>query len=366
MDLALYRKYRPQTFKEVVGQDHVIKSLQGALQLGRVSHAYLFTGVRGTGKTTIARLLAKVLNCEKNKQGFITDCCNQCSVCKEFNEGRSIDLIEIDAASNRGIDEIRNLKESVRFGPTIGRFKVYIIDEVHQLTKEAFNALLKTLEEPPEHAIFILASTEPQKILDTIISRTQRFDFKRLSVDQILQKLVRIAKAEDIKIDREALRMVASSGDGSMRDAESNFAKVISFKTNDIRPEDVQEILDLIPFKINQEFLNLIAASKKTEALQYVNKLYESGVDLEQFVKSFIDYLRKVLIINLNPSATKISFSNQFNQEQIQVMTAQARYLTAEKIVRAVKIFIQAKEQMKISPIPQLPLELAVIETLRK
>jgi len=364
MDLALYRKYRPQTFKEVIGQEHVIKSLQGALKLGRVSHAYLFTGVRGTGKTTIARLLAKVLNCEKHKEGVILDCCNHCSICKEFNEGRSIDLIEIDAASNRGIDEIRNLKESVRFGPTVGRFKIYIIDEVHQLTKEAFNALLKTLEEPPEHAVFVLASTEPQKILDTIISRTQRFDFKRLSVDQILEKLNRIVKAEKIKIDREALRMIASSGDGSIRDAESNFAKVISFKSDNILPEDVQEILDLVPFKINQEFLNFLATSKKTEALQYINKLYESGVDLEQFAKSFIDYLRKVLIISLNP-ATKISFSNQFNQEQIQIMIAQARYLTADKIVRAVKIFIQAKEQMKVSPIPQLPLELAVIEFLR-
>lgn len=359
MDLALYRKYRPKSFKEVVGQEHVVKSLQGGLELDKTSHAYLFVGPRGTGKTTMARLLAKTLNCEKRKDG-LKEPCNACFICQEFNEGRNLDLTEIDAASNRGIDEIRNLRESVRFGPTHSKFKVYIIDEVHQLTDAAFNALLKTLEEPPSYAIFILASTEPQKIPETISSRTQQFNFRNLTQSQILEKLDRIAKTEKLDIDGEALRIVALSGHGSLRDAESNLAKLISFGTKKITLAEAQDALGFIPLKSFYDFTGLLILGKREESVNFINNLYDQGIDLEEFSKSFIDYLRKLLISNLNP-ATFVSFAG-YNQEEVRMVSSQAKILTKDQLVRLVKIFMRAREEMRISPIQQLPLELAVIE----
>jgi len=359
MELALYRKYRPKSFKEVVGQEHIVKSLQGGLELGKTSHAYLFIGPRGTGKTTMARLLAKTLNCEKRNTAG-KEPCNACYVCQEFNEDRNLDLTELDAASNRGIDEIRNLRESVRFGPTHSKFKVYIIDECHQLTGPAFDALLKTLEEPPSHAIFILASTEPQKIPETISSRTQQFNFRNLTQSQILEKLNRVAKQEKLNIDEEALRVVALSGHGSLRDAESNLAKLISFGTKKITLAEAQDVLGFIPLKAFYDFTGLFILNKREEAVNFINNLYEEGIDLEEFSKSFIDYLRKLLISNLNP-ATLVSFAG-YNQEEVRLVSSQAKVLTKDQIVRLVKIFMRAREEMRISPIQQLPLELAVIE----
>ena len=355
----------------------MVKSLQGGLELGKTSHAYLFVGPRGTGKTTMARLLAKTLNCanlskilDKNfddklsiRQSFSEggpEPCNQCYVCEEFNAGRALDLVEIDAASNRGIDEIRNLRESVRFSPTSAKFKVYIIDEVHQLTDAAFNALLKTLEEPPDHVVFILASTEPQKIPETIASRTQQFHFRNLTQGQVLEKLTRVAKTEKLDIEGEALKAVAMSAHGSLRDAESNLAKLINFGDKRITLAQAQEILGFVPFKSVYDFTGLLILKKREEAISFVNNLYESGIDLEQFSKSFIDYLRRLLISNLSP-ATFVSFQG-YNQEEVQLISSQARVLSKEQIVKMVKIFLKAKEDMKISPIQQLPLELAVIE----
>ena len=359
MDLALYRKYRPKTFKEVVGQEHVVKSLQGALEFDKISHAYLFIGPRGTGKTTMARLLAKTLNCEKRKDN-LKEPCNVCFICQEFNEGRNLDLTEIDAASNRGIDEIRNLRESVRFGPTHSNYKVYIIDEVHQLTDAAFNALLKTLEEPPSHAIFILASTEPQKIPDTISSRTQQFYFRNLTQSQIMEKLNKVTKAEKLNIDEEGLRIVALSGHGSLRDAESNLAKLVSFGNKKITLAEVEDLLGFIPLKSFYDFIGLLILNKKEEAVNFIDNLYDQGLDLDEFSKSFIGYLRKLLISNLNP-ATFVSFAG-YNQEEVRLVSSQAKILTKDQIVRLVKIFMRARDEMRISPIQQLPLELAVLE----
>lgn len=380
MSLTLYRKYRPKSFNEVTGQEHIVKTLQGVLELQKISHAYLFTGPRGTGKTTVARLLAKALNCANLSEisegnfndklsirqslgegGFsLAEPCNKCDSCVGINENKSLDLIEIDAASNRGIDDIRNLRESVRYAPASGKYKVYVVDECHMLTEPAFNALLKTLEEPPPHAIFILATTDAHKIPDTILSRVQRFDFKRLSSKDIFEKLSTIAKNEKINITKDALMLVASSGDGSLRDAESNFSKLLSYGTVEIDSKIAEEILGLVPFNTVSEFTSLMASQKPNEAIQYINKMYESGVDLEIFTKSLINHLRKLLMTKMSP-AILASF-DEFNAEQAQLISAQSQSFQPDSIVRAIGIFINAREKMKFSPIPQLPLELAVLE----
>lgn len=368
MSLTLYRKYRPKSFNEVTGQEHIVKTLQGVLELQKISHAYLFTGPRGTGKTTVARLLAKALNCET--PGGSAEPCNSCVSCVGINENKSLDLIEIDAASNRGIDDIRNLRESVRYAPASGKYKVYIIDEVHMLTEPAFNALLKTLEEPPSHAIFILATTDPHKIPDTILSRVQRFDFKRLSSKNIFEKLSTIAKNEKINITKDALMLVASSGDGSLRDAESNFSKLLSYGTVEIDSKIAEEILGLVPFNTVSEFTALLASQKSNEAIQYINKMYESGVDLEIFAKTLIGHFRRLLMIKMSPLSPSssgrvpavLAFFDEFNTEQAQLISTQSQVFQPDSLVRAIGIFINAREKMKFSPIPQLPLELAILE----
>jgi DNA polymerase-3 subunit gamma/tau len=227
-NLVLYRKYRPKRFAEIVGQEHVVRTLTNAIASGMVSHAYLFAGPRGCGKTTIARLLAKAVNCKNRKEGE-AEPCNQCDSCLEINQGNAMDLIEIDAASNRGIDEIRDLRDGIRFVPTKSKYKVFIIDESHQLTREAANALLKTLEEPPSHAIFVLATTEVHKMIPTIVSRCQRFDFRRLKVPEIIGRLETILEKEKINFEKEALNLIALAASGSIRDAESLLDEVVSF-----------------------------------------------------------------------------------------------------------------------------------------
>ncbi|MEK7615612.1 MAG: DNA polymerase III subunit gamma/tau [Patescibacteria group bacterium] len=328
--MTLYRTYRPKTFGELEGQEHVVQTLQGALSSGRIGHAYLFCGPRGTGKTTMARLLAKALNCEKRD----TEPCNKCFSCTEINAGKSMDLIEIDAASNRGIDEIRNVKESAQVAATSSRFKVFIVDEVHMLTTPAFNALLKTLEEPPSHTLFILATTEPHKVPETILSRVQRFDFKKLNHDQIIAKLRTVAKAENLTMDDESFRAIATAASGSLRDAESALAKVISYTGTTINGEETSKILGIIPLKVHEELLSLIAQKQTAQAIAKIADLHESGVHLDHFAKQFIDYLRAELLAQL-PNAS---------------------------LVPVVQRFMQARQDLRHSPIPQLPLELAIID----
>src|SRR3989344_2934653 len=336
MSTTLYRKYRPKTFAELESQEHVIRTLQGALSSGRVGHAYLFCGPRGTGKTTMARLFAKVINCEKRTTK--TEPCNVCSSCIAINESRSLDLIEIDAASNRGIDEIRNLKEAAGTAASSSRYKIFIIDEVHMLTKDAFNALLKTLEEPPSHIVFILATTEPHKLPETILSRVQRFDFRKHGKDEIVKKLKKIAGSEKIIIDDESLELIAVSASGSMRDAESALGKGIAFCGTTIVAEQTSMILGIIPEHAHAEFLKNIIDKKSTDAIAQIAVLYESGVSMEQFCAQFLNYIRRQLIESLKNNRDP------------------------KPLVRIIEAFFKAKSELKSSPIPQLPLELAAIE----
>jgi len=364
MSLVLYRKYRPKTFSEVIGQEHVVKTLTNALKAGQVSHAYIFAGPRGSGKTTTARLLAKALNCLKRKEGEYEPC-NQCENCREINEGRALDLIEIDAASNRGIDEVRDLKEGIRFSPTKSKFKVFIIDEAHQLTKEASNALLKTLEEPPAHAIFILATTEIHKMIPTIISRCQRFDFRKLKLEEIVSRLQDISQKEGIEIDPKALETIALNAEGSLRDAISLLDEVITFSgtlnKNLVSKEDVESLLGLVDTTAVVKFVNLLFERKSQEALDFVDEILERGYDPHDFLKKTIEYLRKGLILKIHPEIKK-TFLAGLSDEEIANLKKQIKDKNLEEIKKIIYILIKTSKEMRYSPFHQLPLELAILE----
>ncbi len=357
----LYRKYRPQTFDEVVGQEHVVRTLQGALTSGRIGHAYLFTGPRGTGKTTIARIFAKSLNCAKRRKDGNPD--NACESCLAVNGGRSLDLIEIDGASNGRVDEIRNLKESATVAAPSGGYKIFLIDEVHMVTKEAFNALLKVLEEPPAHVMFILATTDPQKILPTVLSRVQRFDFKKLSLREIAQKLTAVAEAEKVRIDDEAIASIAVSADGALRDAEVALTKVISYcdKGERITAEKTREVLGLIPVTYHPELLGYLASNDRAAALAFIQRLAENGANMEHFAKDFLDYLRRIMIHKINP-AVLVSVGNELDAVSAQLVSMHADMLHEEKLVKMITAIMAARAEMKSSPISQLPLELAILD----
>ena len=296
--VVLARRWRPRLFSEVVGQEHVTRTLQNAISANRIAHAYLFSGPRGVGKTTVARIFAKAVNCTGDTK---LEPCEKCTICKEISSGRSIDVIEIDAASNRGIDEIREIRESVKFAPVSGRYKVYIIDEAHMITHDAFNAFLKTLEEPPEHVIFIMATTEPHKIPATILSRCQRFDFRMLTRREIIDRLKELVDADDFSVDDEALSMIAESADGGMRDAESILDQLLSFGDGNVRAEEVSKILGFGTYQLMDQLVENILQSNSAESLKSLNSLAEQGADLNQCLKKLVSYFRDLMVYKVNP-----------------------------------------------------------------
>lgn len=366
MALALYRKYRPRTFDELLGQETVAEILKNAAKNDRIGHAYLFYGPRGTGKTTTARLIAKLLNCEKRRddekfraQG---EPCNACRHCTEIDHQISFDVVEIDAASNRGIDEIRNLKDSIRVSPSSAHHKVYIIDEAHMLTGPAFNALLKTLEEPPAHAVIVLATTEYEKLPATIISRTQRFVFKKLPKLKIMEKLRMIAGTEKIQIEEPAMELVAAAGEGSLRDAESLLDQIASLSQK-ITLADVERITGRVGLKKVHEMTRFILERDLKSATGHLAALQEEGHNLIQFTKDLIHYLRKVLSLKLNPGLEQ-TFAGELTTDEIASLKRLAAAADAARLIKIIKALIVAYSEMRYSPFVNVPLEIALIEHL--
>ncbi len=369
MSTTLYRKYRPATFSELIGQKHVVQTLKNAVKTGRIGQAYLFAGPRGTGKTSIARIFAKTINCAANLEtkspiGDLVskrngEPCLKCDSCRNILAGRALDIIEIDAASNTGVDNIRELRETVKLPPSSLKYKVYIIDEVHMLSGGAFNALLKTLEEPPANVVFILATTEVHKIPETILSRVQRFDFTRLTIEEIINRLEEIAKLEKVKVDREALEIIASSSEGGMRNAESLLGQIIALEDKHITIKEVEFILGTVSEKFTAEFVNLVIQKKYAEVFSKIGQLREMGIDFKNFVKSLLNYLRQMLVLKINPDlGQKLSY--EITKERLGQIKSQIASVETDEILNFINILQENTEKFKSSPIPQLFLEVSI------
>jgi DNA polymerase-3 subunit gamma/tau len=359
MATALYRKWRSQTFDELVGQEHVIQTLRNALREERVAHAYLFSGPRGTGKTSTARILAKALNCTA-PEGQRP--CNQCATCVAISEGRMLDLIEIDAASNNSVDDIRELRDKVNFRPSEGRYKVYIVDEVHMLSGSAFNALLKTLEEPPPHVRFVLATTEPHKIPATVISRCQRFDFRRLAVPEIANHLRQIVEAEEHQAEDEALTAIARSAQGCMRDAISLLDQMLSYGGDRVTFLQVQQALGAVSAQAVNTLVEAIASRDLVTGLKLIQQLILEGASLTEFCHQVVEHLRGVMVIQMTGDASLVT---DLPGETVQQMSTQARRLQLPGTISAIKRFSAAIAELKGGFQPQLPLELALVESIQ-
>ncbi len=359
MSTALYRKWRSQSFDEVVGQEHVTQTLRNALREGRVAHAYLFAGPRGTGKTSSARILAKALNCSAPEAERP---CNKCPTCVAITEGRMIDLIEIDAASNNGVDDIRELRDKVGFRPSEGRYKIYIIDEVHMLSNSAFNALLKTLEEPPPHARFVLATTEPHKIPATVLSRCQRFDFRRIPAPEIAGHLQNIVAAEGFHADRDALLAIARSSQGCMRDAVSLLDQMLSFGAETVTLEQVQQVLGAVNAQAVAALVDALAAKDLGQGLGLIHSLVTGGASLNEFCAQVVEHLRGIMMLQMTNDPGLL---DDLPGESIQKLQQQAKQMPLPATLYAIKRFSEAIPELKGGYQPQLPLELALIEAVQ-
>ena len=351
--LVLARKFRPQNFSEVVGQEHISQTLKNAISEKRIAHAYLFSGPRGCGKTTMARILAKALNC---KNGPITEPCGVCENCLAISKSSSIDVLEIDGASNNGIDEIRTLRENVKFSSANSKYKIYIIDEAHQITVQAFNALLKTLEEPPSHVVFIMATTEQHKIPITILSRCQRYRFKLLSNAEISFAIKKIGQKEGFEIEDEAVSIVASASGGSMRDALSLLEQAVSSTSGKITGAYIRELLGLLPKDILASVTESISKSDMQGILKIVEEIFEQGYNILQFVRDLIDYLRKIMVYSINPSAIEISCDDK------KLFDTQKTLFSVSRHVRMNNLLSKALEEMRSHDQPRILLEIYLLK----
>lgn len=358
---TLYRKYRPQNFKEILGQNHIKITLEHEIETGKIAHAYLFCGPRGTGKTTIARIFAKSINCIKKKSGE-HDPCNECDNCAEITQGRSLDIVEIDAASHTGVDNVRdNIIASARVAPSKCKFKVFIIDEVHMLSTSAFNALLKNIEEPPAFVVFILCTTEIHKVPTTIISRCQRFDFKRVNITDIVKKLQLIADKEEIVIDRKILEAVARQSEGHMRDAESLLGQVLAIGGKEITEEEASLVIPRSDIGEAIRLIDCLAKKDAGSAIALVNKLVDEGVDLKAFITDLIELLRKIMLSKISPALGE-KLGLELGEDIELKINDVSRGLNLNQAIIYIDKFLEVKNELKGSFIIQLPIEIAIAE----
>ncbi len=354
---ALYRKWRPEIFSDVKGQNHIVTTLKNQIETNRIGHAYLFCGTRGTGKTTIAKIFARAVNCEHPVDGSP---CGECDVCRTIANGSSLNVVEIDAASNNGVDNIRQIREEVMYRPTEGRYKVYIIDEVHMLSIGAFNALLKTLEEPPEYVIFILATTEVHKIPVTIMSRCQRYDFKRISVDTITDRLRELTEYEHADVEDKALRYIAKMADGAMRDALSLLDRCMSFYIGQrLEYRDVLEVLGAVDTEVFSVMLRDIINGKVTKLMESLENMILLGRDLTQFTADFTWYVRNLLMLRTSPEAVSMM---DMTEENIQKLQEEAFMITDEQALRYIRILSELSSQLKVTSQKRIAVEVALIK----
>ena len=367
--LVLARKWRPRRFEDIVGQSHITRVLRNAVSAGRIAHAYLFTGVRGVGKTTAARILAKALNCEK---GPTPEPCDQCNACSEIANGSAIDVYEIDGASNRGIDEVRQIIENVKYQPAKSRFKIYIIDEVHQVTKDAFNALLKTLEEPPSFVKFILATTEPHRLPETILSRCQRFDFRRIMVREIVQRLSEISKQEGLQITEGALLLLAREAEGSMRDAQSLLEQVLSYAAPGagagnagamIDESLLQEILGVAERKVLYDLSNAVLQGDAKRCVELVADVVVQGWDIPRLSRELVEHFRNLLVVRLTQDSPSSSFSRLLDlpDQEVGELKVQATELSADTLLDYFRFMARGDEEVARSAYPRFSLETVLV-----
>lgn len=354
---ALYRKWRPTSFEEVRGQDHIVKTLKNQINSGRIGHAYLFCGTRGTGKTSIAKIFARAVNCEHPVDGSP---CGECSMCRQIAEGASLNVVEIDAASNNGVENIRDIREQVQYPPTDGRYRVYIIDEVHMLSIGAFNALLKTLEEPPSYVIFILATTEVHKIPITILSRCQRYDFKRISIDTIAGRLAELTQAEQIDVDDRALRYVARAADGSMRDALSLLDQCVAFHFGEkLTYDNVLEVLGAVDNRVFSKLFQAVLESDTKACIREIEEMIIQGRDLSQLVNDFVWYMRNLLIAKTTDEPGDML---DMSEENLAVLKEEAAGVDTETLMRYIRIFSELSGQLRYASQKRILVEIAFIK----
>ncbi len=356
------RKYRPGTFDDVIGQPHVVQTLMNAVSTKRVAHAYLFSGTRGVGKTTVARILAKALNCER---GPTSHPCDTCENCREIAQGNSVDVIEIDGASNTSVDDVREIRENVRFTPFRGQFRVYLIDEVHMLSNSAFNALLKTLEEPPAHVVFIFATTEIHKIPATILSRCQHYNFRRIARTEIIERLRHVAAQDQLSLEERSFVALARASEGSMRDALSLLDQAIAYGGKTISHADLELLLGAVPQELVQELLRAILAQDSPAALASLANLLDRGHDLRAFCAEVVEHIRNLLVAAVVPSTAELRSLIETSEDDLNQLSMDAKILTPERFQELLAIFIQAEDSLRLSSHPRFVVETAAVRATR-